>query len=165
MTDPKALPLVANLADMPWEDSGSDGKYGCHDKIVADHVRQERLDMAVTKLAPGKASCPYHFHHVGEELFVVLEGRAALRIGGETRHVGPQDVVSCPPGPAGAHQFFNDGDADFVYLAISINDPTEICEYPDSKKLMAHHRAHGATDFRHIGRLADAVPYMDGETT
>lgn len=165
MTDPIALPLVANLLDMPWQDFGSLGRFGSLDRVVADHVRQSRLDMTVTKLAPGMVSCPYHFHHVGEELFLVLEGQASLRIGAETRRVGPHDVISCPPGPEGAHQFTNDGDVDFVYLAISTEDETEICEYPDSGKLLAYVRRNGKSAFKHVGRMRDAVPYLDGEET
>ena len=158
-----SLPLHANLDDMPWETTPSEGRYGCDDKIVADHVRQERLDMAITRLAPGKSSCPYHFHHVGEELFVVLEGSGQLRLGGETYRLRPHDVVSCPPGPEGAHQFINDTDAPLVYMAISTVDQADVAEYPDSGKVMSIVTRGGRRAHSHISRLKDAVPYMDGE--
>lgn len=161
MTQP--LPLVKNLLDIPWEESPGDGRYGCADRCVSDHVRQQHLDLAVTRLAPGKASCPYHFHHVGEELFIVLEGTGTLRLGGATHRLRPHDVISCPPGPEGAHQILNDGDVPLVYLAISTEPEAEICEYPDSGKVMAVVRRGGKRLFSHIGRLRDAVPYMDGE--
>lgn len=157
------LPLIANLDDMPWENTPSEGRYGMDDKIVADHVRQERLDLAITRLQPGKLSCPYHFHHVNEELFVVLEGTGTVRLGGQTHRVKPHDVISCPPGPEGAHQFFNDGDVPLVYMAISTEDKVEIAEYPDSGKVLSFVERDGKRVHRHITRLADAVPYMDGE--
>lgn len=34
-------------------------------------------------MAPGKRSCPYHFHHVQEEMFVIVEGEGSLRVAGE----------------------------------------------------------------------------------
>lgn len=161
MSDP--LPLKANLDDMPWETHGGADGYGSSDRIVADHVRQGRLDLAITRLEPGQASCPYHFHHVGEELFVVLEGAGLVRLGGETHRLRPHDVISCPPGPEGAHQFINDTDAPLVYMAISTEDDAEICEYPDSGKLLAYVRRDGKTALKHVARRADAVPFMDGE--
>lgn len=157
------LPLHANLDDLPWEDNDEPGAYGSHDRIVADHVRQQRLDLAVTRLAPGKRSCPYHYHHVGEELFVVLEGEGLCRLGGETFRIKRHDVISCPPGPEGAHQIINDTDAPLVYMAISTEDEAEICEYPDSGKVLSYVRRGGKTVHRHVTRHADAVDYMDGE--
>lgn len=159
----ESLPLHLNLADIPWEIDPGEGRYGSDDQIVAKHVSQSRLDLAVTRLAPGKASCPYHFHHVGEELFFILEGTGELRLGGETRRLRPHDIVSCPPGPAGAHQIFNDGEVPLVYMAISTEDPVEVCEYPDSGKVMSYVVRDGKRVLRHISRLADAVGYMEGE--
>ena len=160
---PEPLPLHLNLADIPWESNPSEGRYGSDDQIVAEHVGQSRLDLTVTRLAPGKVSCPYHFHHVGEELFFILEGTGELRLGGETRRLRPHDVVSCPPGPAGAHQILNDGDVPLVYMAISTEDAAEVCEYPDSGKVMSYVYRDGKRTHRHVSRLADAVDYMDGE--
>ncbi len=161
MADP--LPLHINLADVPWEDYDSEGRYGTHDQVLAKHVTQQRLDLAITRLAPGKTNGPYHFHHVGEELFVVLEGSGQLRLGGQTYRLRPNDVVSCPPGPEGAHQFINDTDQPLVYMAISTEDDFEIAEYPDSGKVMSYVRRDGQTKLRHISRVADAVDYMAGE--
>jgi uncharacterized cupin superfamily protein len=152
-----------NLNDIPWETTPSEGRYGCDDRIVADHVPQQKLDFVVTRLEPGKASCPYHFHHVGEELFVVLEGTGQVRLGGATYPLRPHDVVSCPPGPEGAHQFINDGDVPLVYMAISTVEPVEVCEYPDSDKVMTNVRRDGKRALLHIARRADGVAYMDGE--
>lgn len=157
------LPLHANLDDLPWEGEVGPGLYGSDDKILAHHVRQQRLDLAVTRLGPGKRSCPYHFHHVGEELFVVLEGEGLCRLGGETFRIKRHDVISCPPGPEGAHQFINDTDAPLIYMAISTEDDAEIAEYPDSGKVLSFVRRDGKRVHRHVTRLADAVPYMDGE--
>jgi uncharacterized cupin superfamily protein len=161
MSEP--LPLHINLDDVPWESYPSEGRYGSDDKVVAKHVTQKRLDLAVTRLAPGKANCPYHFHHVGEELFFVLEGTGQLRLGGKTYRLRPHDIISCPPGPEGAHQIINDSDQPLVYMAISTEDEAEIAEYPDSGKVMSYVVRNGKRVHRHISRLADAVDYMEGE--
>jgi uncharacterized cupin superfamily protein len=34
----------------------------------------KKLGWNVSVLPPGKFSCPYHFHHSEEELFLILEG-------------------------------------------------------------------------------------------
>ena len=160
---PDPLPLHLNLDEIPWESTTTAGRYGCDEKFVAEHVAQRRLDLAMVRLAPGKRSWPFHFHHIGEELFFVLEGTGELRLGSETRRLRPHDVVSCLPGPEGAHQIFNDGDQPLVYMAISTVDDVELAEYPDSDKVMSYVVRDGRPAFQHISRRADAVGYMDGE--
>lgn len=91
----------------------------------------------MTRLAPGQVSCPYHFHHAEEELYYVLEGTGRLRYDGQERRLRPGDVIGCPPGPGSSHHIENDGDVPLVYLAISNNEPWDICEYPDSDKVLA----------------------------
>lgn len=157
-----SLPLHLNLDEIPWELGGSDGRYACDEQFIAAHVAQKRLDLSTVRLAPGKASWPFHFHHAAEELFFVLEGTGELRLGDETRRLRPRDVVSCPPGAAGAHQILNDGDVPLVYLVVSTVDDVEIIEYPDSGKILVRN---DARDFEHIARLADQVPYLEGEAT
>lgn len=161
MTQPSSL--MVNLNDIPWETYPSEGKYGGDDRIVANHVPQKELDLAITRLMPGKTSCPYHFHHVGEELFVVLEGSGLVRLPSGTHRVKPHDVISCPAGPEGAHQFINDTDAPLVYMAISNEVQVEVCEYPDSGKALSVVLKDGKPVHRHCTRLADQVPYFHGE--
>lgn len=133
-----ALPYLINVEDVPWvQYAPPRGRFGMEDRYLSGAVRSRKLDISVTRLAPGQVSCPYHFHHAEEELFYVLEGHGKLRYDGEERPLRPGDVVSCPPGPGGAHQLINDADGPLVYLAISNNEPWEICEYPDSNKVLA----------------------------
>lgn len=154
-----SLPLHLNLAEIPWEIAPSEGRYACDEKFVVAHVAQQRLDLSAVRLAPGKSSWPFHFHHANEELFFVLEGTGELRLGHERRRLRPMDIISCPPGPAGAHEIHNDGDQPLVYLVIGTVDPVDIIEYPDSGKVLIRNEQ---SDFEHIARLADRVPYLDG---
>jgi uncharacterized cupin superfamily protein len=97
-------------------------------------------------------------------VFYVLEGIGLLRLGSEERRVRPGDVVGCATGPEGAHQFVNDTDGPLVYLAISTVEPWEVCEYPDSDKVLARALApDGARAFSKLFRRSDAVDYFAGE--
>ncbi|HOY37369.1 MAG TPA: cupin domain-containing protein, partial [Piscinibacter sp.] len=109
-------------------------------------------------LAPGKRSCPYHFHHAQEEMFVILEGEGTLRVAGEMVPVRAGDVVFIPPGPQYPHQFINTSAAPMRYLSISTQERPELCEYPDSGKVAGYTRG-----LRIIQRPADSLDYWEGE--
>ncbi len=154
-------PFMVNVADLPWQalgDPGLDGR-------IPD-VRGRKLDLAVTRLAPGSKGSDFHFHYASDELFYVLEGGGDLRYGNETSAVRPGDVISCPPGPDGAHQMRCCGDLPLVYLAISTVDfDGEICEYPDSGKicLAVPNRDKGFGHYYGVYGREDAVDDLDGE--
>ena len=91
----------------------------------------------------------------------MLEGRAQLRQGDgkgdeELIELSSGDCVSFPAGTGIAHQFINDGDVPFVYLAISNRIRADVAEYPDSDKINIR-----AT--RTILRRSPALPYFDRE--
>jgi uncharacterized cupin superfamily protein len=109
-----------------------------------------KLAAGVDTLPPGKRSCPYHFHHAEEEMFIVLEGQMLPIKAG--------DVVFIPPGPEYPHHILNTSDAPLKYISIGTNEPVEICEYPDSGKFLV-----GAPHFHTIGRKEGALDYWDGE--
>jgi uncharacterized cupin superfamily protein len=125
-----------------------------------------KLGMAVDIVAPGKRSCPYHFHYAQEEAFVVLEGEGSLRVADEMLPVKAGDVIFIPPGPQYPHQFINTSPAPMKYLSISTRDSPEVVEYPDSGKYLA--TASGPLDggrrvFDSIQRKTDPLDYWDGE--
>lgn len=124
------------------------------------------LGIGYSEVPPGKSGCPFHSHHVEEELFVILEGNGTYRFG-ETRHpVGPGDVLGAPAGGAEtAHHLINTGEVTLKYLSISTMAATEICEYPDSGKFLAKTRKEtgGPVEFRYTGRVESAVDYWEDE--
>jgi uncharacterized cupin superfamily protein len=157
---------VVNVDEVPWN-ARAQGRFGTEWRDLTGltgHIHGRKVDVAMVRLAPGRVSVPYHFHHAVEEVFYVLEGTGLLRLGGEERRVRPGDVVCCGTGPAGAHQFINDTDAPLMYLAISSIEEWEICEYPDSDKVLA--RAIGPDGKRAFNTLflrSTAVDYFHGE--
>ena len=125
---------------------------------VTDGMVARKLGAGYDILAPGMRSCPYHYHLVQEEMFVVLEGSGSLRVAGELLPVRAGDVVVIPPGPEYPHQFINTSDAPMRYLSISTQERPEICYYPDSGKLGAFAPGH-----RLLQRQANSLDYWDGE--
>ena len=96
-----------------------------------------KLGASIDTVAPGKRSCPYHFHHAQEEMFIVLEGTGTLRVAGEMLPIVAGDVIFMPPGPEYPHQLINTSDAPLRYLSISTRETPELVEYPDSGKYAA----------------------------
>jgi quercetin dioxygenase-like cupin family protein len=64
----------------------------------------ELLVLESTWTRPGHRA-PAHVHPKLEEAFHVLEGTAAFEIGGHTRHAGPGETVTVPPGTR--HEAYN----------------------------------------------------------
>ncbi len=136
------------------------------DASFGAHLGLKDLGISYGEVPPGKCGCPFHNHHVEEELFVILEGEGTYRFGGERYAVGPGDVLGAPAGgPETAHHLINTGTLPLKYLSISTMAATEICEYPDSGKFLARTRQTGSAEasFDFIGRARSATDYWDGE--
>ena len=107
-------------------------------------------------LAPGQRTCPYHFHHAQEEMFVILDGHGTLRVADELLALRAGDVVFIPAGPEYPHQIVNTSDAPMRYLSISTQERPEVCEYPDSDKI-------NVSGTGQVHRRADRLDYWHGE--
>lgn len=132
--------LIRNVDEAPLERQTRLPLYDSLSGRLSDGTAATKLGASVDRLAPGMRSCPYHFHHAQEELFVVLEGEGSLRVAGELVPVKAGDVVFIPPGPEYPHQFVNTSAAPMKYLSVSTQEEPEICEYPDSGKYVAWSR-------------------------
>ncbi len=150
--------LVRNVDAVPLGHDLRPPLYDTRCGSVSDGTVAKKLGAGFDVLAPGMRSCPYHFHHGQEEMFVILKGRGALRVAGEMLPVSAGDVVFIPAGPDYPHQFINTSDAPMNYLSISTQERPEICEYPDSGKYAASMRP-----FRAIQRVESNLDYWDGE--
>jgi uncharacterized cupin superfamily protein len=131
---------------------------------LARGTAASKLGISIDLVAPGKRSCPYHFHHAQEEMFVVLEGCGTLRVAGEMLALVSGDVVFIPPGPEYPHQIINDSDAPLKYLSISTKESPELVQYPDSSKYLTSATLDGvAHGFARMHRDRDDLDYWDGE--
>ena len=157
--------LIRNFNDATFETSERTPLYdGVQSARLARGTAAKRLGASIDIVPPGKRACPYHFHYVEEEMFIVLEGSGTLRVAGEMLAIREGDIMFIPPGPEYPHQILNTSDKVLKYLSFSINAETEICEYPDSNKYLAFSRTSGPLlDGGKMHRAKDDLDYWDGE--
>jgi uncharacterized cupin superfamily protein len=122
-----------------------------------------KLGASIDIVPPGKRSCPYHYHHAQEEMFIVIEGTGTLRVAGEMLPLKVGDVVFIPAGPEYPHQILNTSNEPLKYLSISTRESPEICVYPDSGKYQAIAYTNGSPSVRVVQREDSTLDYWDGE--
>jgi uncharacterized cupin superfamily protein len=154
---------VINLDELEMqshEESPFKASYG----IISDRIGAKKLGYSLSVVPPGKKVCPYHNHHINEEMFFVIEGTGLLRFGEQEYPLRKFDVIACPPGKRDvAHQIVNTGKVDLKYLSLSTREPYEVCEYPDSNKVGIYVGEEGKAHFRHLFKIEHAVDYFEGE--
>lgn len=97
-------------------------------------------------------------------MFFILEGEGELRFGDQRYPIGKHDVIACPPGgPEVAHQIINTGTATMRYLALSTLVDVEVCEYPDSQKMLVVTGRPDHPRIRKMFRAESTVEYYDRE--
>lgn len=67
-------------------------------------IRNQSL--AEARVSPGE-STSLHYHPRTEEIYYIIAGQGEMRLGDETRQVGPGDAIAIPPGQI--HQITNRG--------------------------------------------------------
>lgn len=155
--------LVRNFVDIEKEQQTRAPLYDTACAHLSARTAASKLGASIDIVAPGKRSCPYHYHHAQEEMFVVIDGTGTLRVADEMLPLKAGDVIFIPPGPAYPHQIINTSDAALTYLSISTRESPEVIVYPDSDKVMATAAATDSEPIRLIQREADSIDYWDGE--
>ena len=125
---------ILNIADVEFSPWGNGKGFAARLGAVAARLGAKKLGYRVVVVPPQKKAWPYHFHHVNEEMFFILEGHGLLRHAEREYPIEAGDVIAAPPGAAQAHQIVNTSDADLRYLAVSTMEQPEVAEYPDSGK-------------------------------
>jgi uncharacterized cupin superfamily protein len=134
-----------NLRDVAEDERVSPkGKYHKHVKDISialgrdptslDLNQRHPFDLALVRVPPGKAYCPYHAESAQWELYLVISGRGRVRDSAGVTEVSAGDAFLFKPGEA--HQLACAGEEDFVYYVIADNPINDSCYYPDSKKWM-----------------------------
>ncbi len=155
--------LIRNFNEAPCKRDVREPLYDSVGARLARGTAARKLGASIDIVAPGMRSCPYHFHHAQEEMFVILEGTGALRVSGEMLPLKAGDIAFIPPGPDYPHQIINTSGAPLKYLSISTRDTPEIVEYPDSRKYLAEASSGDARSFDALQRLDNNLDYWDGE--
>lgn len=111
-------------------------------RLLTDSMREKLgvvpqwLNFDVRQLNPRECNAAYHFHRYAEELFVIQQGAATLRTPQGLEIVRSGDIIFFEAGETGAHQLYNHTDDPCVFLDIRTYIGHDICEYPDSNKLL-----------------------------
>ncbi len=155
--------LIRNFDAVPLEHFIRLPAYDTQAARLAHGTAAQKLGASIDLLAPGKVSCPYHFHHAQEEMFVILDGSGTLRVADEMLPISTGDVLFVPSGAAYPHQIINTSDSPLKYLSISTRETPEICEYPDSGKYNAMVGDSNGQVFGAIQRPDTTLDYWDGE--
>lgn len=155
-----------NLNDVVFDDIEDNGYFTSKRGPIGSLIGARKLGYNLTELPPGKAQCPFHNHHGEEEMFLVLEGEGELRFGAQRYAIRQHDVIACPTGgPEVAHQIINTGNTPLRYLALSNRVDIEVCEYPDSNKVMVGAGRQGEAGLRKMFRSELTVDYYDRENS
>ncbi len=157
----------------PFLNISSDAEYELNDEgpfkeeyfPISDKIGAKKLGYNISVLQPGFKACPFHNHHINEEMFFVLSGEGTLRFGQTEYKIRKDDIIACPPGGTEvAHQIINTGNKPLKLLCVSTDEPADICEYPDSNKALAVVGKQGERSFSHISRLSEKIDYFEGES-
>jgi uncharacterized cupin superfamily protein len=93
-------------------------------------LSSEETAMYVYDVEPGD-SFPYHYEYV-EEWLLVIDGAVVVRVHDGEHQLTRGDILRFPPGPGGAHQIMNRGNANARVLLFSEAALPGISVYPDS---------------------------------
>lgn len=155
---------VINIDDLDRYQEHDNGPYKERYCGISEIIGAVKLGYSVTVLPPGKKACPFHNHRVAEEMFLILEGTGTLRFGEQSYPLKALDVIACPPGGKDvAHQIINTGETPLKYFCLGTNENADICEYPDSNKIMCVSGRMGERDLSFIAHADQTADYFDGE--
>jgi uncharacterized cupin superfamily protein len=150
---------VVNLDQLELEEGAKGDRFAWKTAQISKALGAKDLGYCLDVIPPGKSACPFHSHRGQEEMFFVLSGKGTLRYGAEKRPIRAGDVICCPTGgPETAHQVINDSAEELRMLSVSTKIYPDVCEYPDSGKIMAF-----GPGYRHMSKAAAAVDYWADE--
>ena len=167
------MELGDNIWDVEWDEGDefqeaaeAAGFTGVRGKRLLRR-RGALLSSSVWELEPGGVQAPYHFHHGGEELLVVLRGTPTLRSPEGERELREGEVVHFPPGPEGAHQLSNRSrGAGALRDRGGAADSRRSSSIPTAARSRRWRAPRPRPEVRlfTINRLADGVEYFEGES-
>ncbi|TFF17777.1 cupin domain-containing protein [Jiella endophytica] len=161
-----AIKAVVDPTTLELDEWQKGSLYGGRDASFGELLGLADLGIRYCEVPPGKSACPFHNHHVEDELYVLLEGEGEYRFGTTRQGAKAGDVLAAPAGgPETAHQLINTGAGPLRYLVVSSMANTEICEYPDSGKFLVETKRHrtDASGFRVMHRPTPSLPYWEDE--
>jgi uncharacterized cupin superfamily protein len=155
MTDSEKPRGPISIDSVPWTDDGQGERFATRYRVLSNTRKDGRkIGIAYEELPPGKQSVPFHYHLLEEEHLI---GEAILRLGEERHRIKAGDYVGFPAGQRAGHCLVNEGNAPFRYIVIGDHEPSDVCVYPDSNKVLVRKLD------RAIFRDGQRLDYWDGE--
>lgn len=122
--------------------------------LSTDLLQRHPFDVAILRVAAGKAAFPYHSHSAQWEFYHVISGKGVVRDDSGNTAIAAGDAFLFKPGEP--HQLINDSDGDLVVYVVADNPIGESCHYPDSGKWLVR------SPERRLIR-SESLDYLDGE--
>jgi uncharacterized cupin superfamily protein len=146
------------IDSVPWTEWSGGVRFASRYRVLSRTSKGGRkIGVSYEELPPGKQSVPFHYHMLEEEHIIALEGEATLRLGEDRYTIKAGDYVGFPAGERVGHCLINESDAPFRFIIIGDHQPSEVCIYPDSNKVLV--RAYDGV----MLRCAENLDYWDGE--
>ncbi|HUY26314.1 MAG TPA: cupin domain-containing protein [Candidatus Binataceae bacterium] len=156
-------PNVVHQDEMPWTENSRGSGFAFKRKLLGQAAGGLNLGCSLFEVSPGKSAWPFHYHWANEEAIYVLGGIGTLRLGDEKIEVRAGDYIAMPRGPTHPHRLINTSNAPLRYLCFSTMIETEVCVYPDSKKVGVGIGPAGKKAFAAVYRRGTDIDYYDGE--
>ena len=137
---------IPNVFEPEWDAERDEPPFRWRRARIGRQAGASDLGASLFEVPAGAATFPLHAHFANEELLIVLAGRLELTGGdGESRGLGPGDVVACPAGRSGAHRLDNkSGDPARVLIVSTMRAP-EINEMLEDGSFWVRDYAPGRT--------------------
>jgi uncharacterized cupin superfamily protein len=146
--------------DVAWEEWSEGSRFGTRYRhlTVATIGDAYKVGFAIEELAPGKQSCPKHYHMHEEEHVFILEGQLVLKLGDESHVMVAGDYVCFPAGQRAGHCMINESDSVCRYIIAGERNGHDVIVFPDTDKVMV--RSLGKRQIFDMNARRD---YWDGE--
>src|SRR5690606_29817968 len=110
---------VVRLSEKPLESWSEGALYAAGDAArLGDAAGLTKIGFGYSEVPPGKSGCPFHNHHVEDEMFVILEGEGTYRFGSDSFPFKAGDILVAPAGgQETAHQIINTGSAPLKFVS------------------------------------------------
>jgi uncharacterized cupin superfamily protein len=126
------MPEIFNLAAVPKDFVDDPAFTGVMQTLYLGAAAGSRkIYVNIDRVRPGAKSVKYHSHTAQEEFFLILSGKGAVRLEGETRPVVRGDFFAKPAGEGVAHQFINTGGETLEILDCGLVKADDVVLYPD----------------------------------
>jgi uncharacterized cupin superfamily protein/glyoxylase-like metal-dependent hydrolase (beta-lactamase superfamily II) len=127
---------IINVDDVFWAPRNGPGNFESRRGEVGLLIGARKLGYQLIEILPGKICVPMHGHTAEEELYIVMEGTATIRLPRGEFPIRKGDFIALPVGERAAHSIRNDTKEKCVVLALANIDLSDCCFYPDSDKLL-----------------------------